>query len=136
MGVRAKQVVAVVAGFVVAGLMLMLGLWQMSSYQESTRDVSAERAAEAAVPLTESVAADGEVADVYGRRVTLTGSYTADEVLVGEEPPLRVVKSVVECGGMAQAELELNIGISTVSRHIKDLETRLGLTLCRRGRAV
>ena len=48
---------------------------------------------------------------------------------------LRVFKSVAECGGMAAAELELNIGISTVSRHIKDLETRLGLTLCRRGRA-
>ena len=48
---------------------------------------------------------------------------------------LRVFKSVVECGGMAAAELELNIGTSTVSRHIKDLETRLGLTLCRRGRA-
>ena len=47
---------------------------------------------------------------------------------------LRVFKSVVECGGMAAAELELNIGISTVSRHVKDLETRLGLTLCRRGR--
>ena len=48
---------------------------------------------------------------------------------------LRVFKSVVACGGMAAAELELNIGTSTVSRHIKDLETRLGLTLCRRGRA-
>lgn len=48
---------------------------------------------------------------------------------------LRVFKSVVECGGMAAAELELNIGTSTVSRHIKDLETRLGLTVCRRGRA-
>ena len=48
---------------------------------------------------------------------------------------LRVFKSVVECGGMAAAELDLNIGTSTVSRHIKDLETRLGLTLCRRGRA-
>lgn len=48
---------------------------------------------------------------------------------------LRVFKSVAECGGMAAAELELNIGVSTVSRHIKDLETRLGLTLCRRGRA-
>lgn len=47
---------------------------------------------------------------------------------------LRVFKSVAECGGMAAAELELNIGTSTVSRHIKDLETRLGLTLCRRGR--
>ena len=48
---------------------------------------------------------------------------------------LQVFKAVVECGGMAAAELELNIGISTVSRHVKDLETRLGLVLCRRGRA-
>lgn len=48
---------------------------------------------------------------------------------------LRVFKTVVDCGGMAAAELELNIGTSTVSRHIKDLETRLGLSLCRRGRA-
>ena len=48
---------------------------------------------------------------------------------------LQVFKSVVECGGLSAAELELNIGASTVSRHMKDLETRLGLTLCRRGRA-
>ena len=48
---------------------------------------------------------------------------------------LRVFRTVADCGGMAAAELELNIGTSTVSRHIKDLETRLGLTLCRRGRA-
>lgn len=48
---------------------------------------------------------------------------------------LRVFRSVVQCGGMAAAELELNIGISTISRHVKDLETRLGLVLCRRGRA-
>lgn len=48
---------------------------------------------------------------------------------------LQVFKSVVDCGGMSAAELELNIGTSTVSRHVKDLETRLGLTLCRRGRA-
>ena len=47
---------------------------------------------------------------------------------------LRVFKSVVDCGGMASAELELNIGISTISKHVKDLETRVGLTLCRRGR--
>lgn len=48
---------------------------------------------------------------------------------------LQVFKAVVECGGLSAAELELNIGTSTVSRHLKDLETRLGLTLCRRGRA-
>lgn len=48
---------------------------------------------------------------------------------------LRVFKAVVDCGGMASAELELNIAMSTISRHIKDLETRVGLVLCRRGRA-
>ena len=48
---------------------------------------------------------------------------------------LRVFRAVVECGGMSAAELELNIGRSTISRHIKDLEIRLGLTLCHRGRA-
>lgn len=47
---------------------------------------------------------------------------------------LRVFRAVVDCGGFAAAELELNIGRSTISRHIKDLETRLGVTLCRRGR--
>ena len=47
---------------------------------------------------------------------------------------LRVFKTVVDCGGMAAAELELNIGTSTISRHVKDLEVRLGMTLCRRGR--
>jgi DNA-binding transcriptional LysR family regulator len=48
---------------------------------------------------------------------------------------LRVFRAVGACGGFAAAELELNINRSTISRHIKDLETRLGVTLCRRGRA-
>lgn len=39
---------------------------------------------------------------------------------------LRVFKSVVECGGMAAAELELNIGISTVSRHYAQAFERSG----------
>jgi DNA-binding transcriptional LysR family regulator len=48
---------------------------------------------------------------------------------------LRVFKAVADSGGMAAAELELNIAMSTISRHVKDLEQRLGLVLCRRGRA-
>src|SRR5262249_23202805 len=48
---------------------------------------------------------------------------------------LRVFRAVAHCGGMAAAELELNIDISTISRHVKDLEVRLGTVLCRRGRA-
>lgn len=48
---------------------------------------------------------------------------------------LRVFKAVADCGGMAAAELELDVAMSTISRHVKDLETRLGLVLCRRGRS-
>jgi DNA-binding transcriptional LysR family regulator len=48
---------------------------------------------------------------------------------------LQIFKAVVDCGGLSAAELELNIGRSTVSRHVRDLEERLNLVLCRRGRA-
>ncbi|MFM2289153.1 MAG: hypothetical protein RL684_2296 [Pseudomonadota bacterium] len=48
---------------------------------------------------------------------------------------LRVFRAVADCGGLAAAELELGISVSTISRHMKDLEERLGLVLCRRGRS-
>jgi len=48
---------------------------------------------------------------------------------------LRIFRAVAACGGLAAAELELNIGRSTISRHVRDLEGRLGLVLCRGGRA-
>ncbi len=47
---------------------------------------------------------------------------------------LRVFIVVAQAGGLSAAELELNIGRSTISRHLKDLETRLGMILCHRGR--
>lgn len=59
----------------------------------------------------------------------LLGSITDSDLRL-----LRVFRAVVTCGGFAAAELELNINRSTISRHIKDLESRLGVTLCRRGR--
>ncbi len=46
---------------------------------------------------------------------------------------VRIFVVVTECGGFAASELELNIGRSTISKHISDLETRLGLKLCNRG---
>lgn len=46
---------------------------------------------------------------------------------------LRVFRTVADCGGFAASEFELNIGRSTISRHISDLETRIGLKLCNRG---
>ena len=46
---------------------------------------------------------------------------------------LRVFRAVVDCGGVSAAELELNINRSTISRHLSDLELRLGVRLCERG---
>ncbi|MEQ9462922.1 MAG: LysR family transcriptional regulator [Haliea sp.] len=63
-------------------------------------------------------------------RKALLGTVTDNDLRL-----LRVFRAVVACGGFAAAELELNINRSTISRHIKDLETRLGFTLCRRGRS-
>ncbi|MCJ8296447.1 MAG: LysR family transcriptional regulator [Colwellia sp.] len=47
---------------------------------------------------------------------------------------LRIFSSVVEYGGFSAAELALGITRSTISVHMSNLETRMKLTLCRRGR--
>lgn len=48
---------------------------------------------------------------------------------------LRVFVVVAECRGIAASELELNIGKSTISKYISDLEHRIGLRICNRGPA-
>jgi DNA-binding transcriptional LysR family regulator len=48
---------------------------------------------------------------------------------------LKVFRLVVESGGFAGAEAALGTGKSTISKHISDLEERLGVNLCRRGRS-
>lgn len=48
---------------------------------------------------------------------------------------LRVFMTVARSGGFSLAQTELNVSQATISIHIKNLETRLGLTLCQRGRS-
>ncbi|MFP8967293.1 LysR family transcriptional regulator [Pokkaliibacter sp. CJK22405] len=48
---------------------------------------------------------------------------------------LKVFKTVVECGGFSAAETVLNVSRSTISVHMANLEQRLKLTLCSRGRS-
>jgi len=48
---------------------------------------------------------------------------------------LRIFVAIVESGGLSAAESRLNIGRSTISSHLSDLEVRLGLKLCKRGRS-
>lgn len=47
---------------------------------------------------------------------------------------LRVFKAVVENGGFSAAEASLGITRSTISNHISNLEARIKLSLCSRGR--
>ncbi|MCC2613735.1 LysR family transcriptional regulator [Neorhizobium sp. Rsf11] len=48
---------------------------------------------------------------------------------------LRIFKCVVECGGLSAAEYTLGIGRSAISKHLSDLEARLTVRLCERGRS-
>lgn len=48
---------------------------------------------------------------------------------------LRIFVAVVESGGFSLASARLNVSESTISSHMSDLEKRLGMRLCERGRA-
>src|ERR1700742_1784447 len=47
---------------------------------------------------------------------------------------LRVFVTVVNSGGFSAARTELNVSQPTISMRISDLEARLGMRLCERGR--
>jgi DNA-binding transcriptional LysR family regulator len=47
---------------------------------------------------------------------------------------LRVFQTIVACGGVSQAQPELNSSQSTISTQLAQLEARLGFRLCNRGR--
>lgn len=47
---------------------------------------------------------------------------------------LMVFRAIVEHGGFTGAQLALGMGQSTVSFHLKSLESRVGFELCHRGR--
>lgn len=64
------------------------------------------------------------------RRPALTGQLSDADLRL-----LRIYRKVVECGGFSAAEVELNISRAAISMAMNDLETRLGLRLCQRGRS-
>jgi len=64
------------------------------------------------------------------KRISLSGQVSDLDLKL-----LRIFKTVVECGGFSAAEVELNIGRSAISRQMADLETRLDMRLCQRGRS-
>jgi DNA-binding transcriptional LysR family regulator len=48
---------------------------------------------------------------------------------------LRIFCVVVESGGYTPAQEELNLAANTISTHMSNLESRMGIILCRRGRS-
>lgn len=48
---------------------------------------------------------------------------------------IRIFRAIVECQGLAGAELVLNLSQSRISASLAELEARLGARLCRRGRS-
>lgn len=48
---------------------------------------------------------------------------------------IHTFRAVADCSGFALAEVELNMTKSAISKQIADLETRLGVQLCHRGRS-
>ena len=48
---------------------------------------------------------------------------------------LRFYCTVVECGGFAVAQAQLNVSAAAISMKMSSLEKRLGMRLCHRGRS-
>jgi DNA-binding transcriptional LysR family regulator len=48
---------------------------------------------------------------------------------------IRIFRAIVKCQGLAGAELVLNLSQSRISASLAELEARLGVRLCRRGRS-
>jgi len=48
---------------------------------------------------------------------------------------IRTFRAVADCGGFSLAEVEQRMTKSAISKQISDLETRLGVQLCHRGRS-
>ncbi len=91
MSLRLRRVITITIGVLVAVVMLVLGVWQMSSFQRSVVDIAEERASQTPVMLADNIRADGIIEDIYGRRVELSGQVVPDvKVLVGSQWPMRV----------------------------------------------
>lgn len=72
---RLRQAGAVLLGLFLAGVMVLLGIWQLDVYQAQGAAVSARRAAQPPVALTAVAPAGAAVGDGYGRAVAFTGTF-------------------------------------------------------------
>ena len=92
MSTRLKQILIIVVAAAIALGMVFLGLWQMQVFVDEGNKSVQDRAAQAAVPLEDQLGSDSALADVYGKQVTVTGSYVPDQqVLIPGQEGYRVL---------------------------------------------
>lgn len=95
MPLRARQALVIGVGVVAAAVMTWLGVWQLQVFTDQGNASVAARAQQPAVPLLDQVSADGTVGDVYGKPVTASGHYLADQQLVlGADGVVRVLTAL------------------------------------------
>lgn len=100
LSVRLSQVFLIATGIVLAVVMTGLGLWQMNVFKSQQANTAQARAGQPPVVWSGETPRRGEAADVYGRRIQVTGSYLKQtQVLVGASYPLRVVTGLRMASG-------------------------------------
>ncbi|GAB3709208.1 SURF1 family protein [Mariniluteicoccus flavus] len=79
---RRTQALIWTLGLVVAGVMIFLGLWQMSVFRTQGRDALTQRMNLPPVPVASVAGTGGIPHDAYGRPVSASGTYRGPDLLV------------------------------------------------------
>ena len=120
---RLNQVLVLVAGLGMTGLMVLLGIWQLDVYEAQGQQAADRRAAGAPVPLLEVAPPGAPVRDGYGRAVSMQGRYLpALQLLVpvaGKPDQYRVLSALRRTDGATVAVVR---GVVTV-RSVPDAPT-------------
>lgn len=99
MTTRLKQLLVALGGGVICLLFVFLGLWQMQVFRTQGENSAEAIAARPVVPLEDNLTS-GRVGGMYGRTVSVTGTYLPEQqFLVGARRPLRVVTAMRTSSG-------------------------------------
>ena len=92
--VRVKQALIMLIGTVLAGVMVILGLWQMNVF-ESQQNNSTQARIDQPVITWDKTPKRADVMAQYGRRVRITGTFEpSTATMVGTSWPVRAVQGV------------------------------------------
>lgn len=91
MSLRLQRTLVVLAGLLISGAMVLLGLWQMDVFRSQGRQTADDLARQPPVVLTSHLTGT-DASSVFGRQVRVTGTFLpAEQFHAGSRYPLRVV---------------------------------------------